>query len=166
MALPGGLTALSWSSSYGQKFSFTSLPAAELQRTRPSPGCEANHGQNFRLILPGALLLSASSPVGEGLCHPSHDSKPGSNSAMGFPLPALTRGPARVTSRGEHFSLEQPPMDWFTLSSPATKNEDCLDLCTLRQLEQAQTDGVGNCQGREGHSPFSSFGLCPDPSLA
>lgn len=44
---------------------------------------------------------------------------PGSNPAMGFPLPTLNYGLARVISRGETFSLEQPP--WAgtpSLSSP------------------------------------------------
>lgn len=104
-----GLTALSWGRSYGQKFSLTSLPAAELQRIRPSPGCEANHGQNFRLIPAGAPLLSASSPVEKIYAIPAMASTPGSNPGMGFPLPTLTHGPARVTSRDEPFSPKQPP---------------------------------------------------------
>lgn len=156
MALPGSLP---WA---GAALTGRSSPSPHslLQRTRPSPGYEANHGQNFRLILPGAPLLSASSPVGEGLCHPSHGSSTGIQPCHGVPLPTLTHGPARVTCRGEPFSLEQPPLGWSPLPSPATKCEDRLDPCALRQLEQAQTDGVGNCRGREGYSPFSSVGLC------
>lgn len=150
-----GLTALS---SCGQKFSFTSFAAGELQRTRHSPGCETNRGQNFSLILPGASLQ----PSGRSVCHPS----PNTRIQPCHGVPTAHSDPARVTFRAEPFSLEgAAPMGWFSLPSPATKCEDRLDLCPLRQLEQGPTDGVGNCHGKEGHSPFSSSELCPDPSL-
>lgn len=149
-----GFSALSWGSSCGQKFSFTSFAAGELQRNRSSPGCETNRGQNFSLILPGASLQ----PSGRSVCHPSHSPTPGSSPAMGFPLPTLTLP-------GSPSGLSPSALGWFSLPSPATRCEDRLDLCPLRQLEQGPTDGVGNCHGKEGHSPFSSSELCPDPSL-
>lgn len=162
-----GLATLSWGSFKGQKFSFTSLPAAELQRTRPSPGCEANHGQNFRFIPPGAPLLSASSPVGESLCHPSHGSSTRIQPCHEFPLPTLTHGPARVTSRGEPFSLVQPP--WagspFPLQQPRVS---IVWICTLSgswDRFKLMEWGIA-VEGRDiPHCPALGS-VCPDPSLA